>query len=1065
EYFFRVTRTTQHFVRHVVLSYILLLCRLERHLVFLTCDCNSVGSLDNFCDQRTGECKCRDHKYGRQCDLCQPGHWNFPICEPCDCNGHADTCDSITGHCQNCADFTAGSHCETCLDGYYGDPVMLGRNIPCRPCPCPEIKASGHSFADRCYLSPTTNDVICDCRIGYTGARCDKCADNYFGTPSTRGMECRSCNCSGNVDLTQPGNCDTTSGECLRCLFNTEGFHCHECRPGTFGDALRQECICDTCLTACNCFFLGTEGQTSVCDRVSGQCPCLPNVVGLDCGRCKENHWKIASGVGCEPCDCDPAGSYTQQCNEFDGTCDCKPGFGGRQCDECLPDHWGDPAKECFPCECNPIGMNSTQCARDDGKCFCKAGIGGDKCDRCARGFVGNFPNCEPCIECFKNWDDIITDLREQTEDIVQAAADIKESGATGAYPQQFEEMEAKLNRVAAMLENATLSNKELESLKTRVEILRYAGIGGDKCDRCARGFVGNFPNCEPCIECFKNWDDIITDLREQTEDIVQAAADIKESGATGAYPQQFEEMEAKLNRVAAMLENATLSNKELESLKTRVEILRTNLTEIGRERDKVDADLFNTTQRIFEAGVELTRLKDGAKRLEDKANALKTDATQLQEANVEGALEKTAPHAAAIGSTMTGNQGDNEQTIERIDRKLGEIEKEIPDINDQVCDRRGEPCDGLCGGGGCGRCGGLSCKEGSVELAKSALNLAEEAKKLLTDRRAANEDQLRKVTQSKVEADKALNLTEHALEAATVARNRSSKANEDMKALTDRINEFLNAKGATPAEIRTLAEEVRSKSISLQPQQIQKLAAEINATIQALTNIDDIINATADDLNTANMLKKRADTAKEQAGKVWDSVQAVLEALKEAEGAQKRAKAARENADQKVDQANGFLSQTKTEMSRTQDDTAAQMKKVKELKDRLKYVTRDIVDIETDMDSAAREADEAKNTASEAAGEAEILERKYDEVKREFDETDKDSQQVRDRARSLQESVLRLEKNVTEKAEEVTRLQTEYVKYEEQLGDMGARLSRLEQEMDGYLKNIEERNQHYRNC
>ncbi|CAG0926249.1 unnamed protein product, partial [Notodromas monacha] len=82
-----------------------------------------------------------------------------------------------------------------------------------------------------------------------------------------------------------------------------------------------------------------------------------------------------------------------------------------------------------------------------------------------------------------------------------------------------------------------------------------------------------------------------------------------------------------------------------------------------------------------------------------------------------------------------------------------------------------------------------------------------------------------------------------------------------------------------------------------------------------------------------------------EQAGKVWDSVQAVLEALKEAEGAQKRAKAARENADQKVDQANGFLSQTKTEMSRTQDDTAAQMKKVKELKDRLKYVTRDIVD------------------------------------------------------------------------------------------------------------------------
>jgi coxsackievirus/adenovirus receptor len=118
-----------------------------RHIL-AACDCNSVGSLDNFCDVRTGECKCRDFKYGRQCDLCQPGRWNFPVCQPCDCNGHADVCDSATGHCHNCADSTAGPHCETCLEGYYGDPV-LGRNIPCRPCPCPETKATGHSFADR----------------------------------------------------------------------------------------------------------------------------------------------------------------------------------------------------------------------------------------------------------------------------------------------------------------------------------------------------------------------------------------------------------------------------------------------------------------------------------------------------------------------------------------------------------------------------------------------------------------------------------------------------------------------------------------------------------------------------------------------------------------------------------------------------------------------------------------------------------------------------------------------------------------------------------------------------
>lgn len=78
----------------------------------LACDCNSVGSLDNFCDSQTGNCKCRLNTYGRQCDECQPGYWNYPNCRRCDCNGHADTCDSRTGYCIDCKDFTAGPKCD-----------------------------------------------------------------------------------------------------------------------------------------------------------------------------------------------------------------------------------------------------------------------------------------------------------------------------------------------------------------------------------------------------------------------------------------------------------------------------------------------------------------------------------------------------------------------------------------------------------------------------------------------------------------------------------------------------------------------------------------------------------------------------------------------------------------------------------------------------------------------------------------------------------------------------------------------------------------------------------------
>ena len=74
-----------------------------------------------------------------------------------------------TGECIDCRDWTDGVHCEICLDGYYGDPT-LEVNIPCRECPCPNSKASGHSFADICYLDTTNNEPVCECEEGYTGA-------------------------------------------------------------------------------------------------------------------------------------------------------------------------------------------------------------------------------------------------------------------------------------------------------------------------------------------------------------------------------------------------------------------------------------------------------------------------------------------------------------------------------------------------------------------------------------------------------------------------------------------------------------------------------------------------------------------------------------------------------------------------------------------------------------------------------------------------------------------------------------------------------------------------------
>uniref|UniRef100_A0A803TIL6 Laminin subunit beta 2 n=1 Tax=Anolis carolinensis TaxID=28377 RepID=A0A803TIL6_ANOCA len=423
------------------------------------CQCSPEGSLSGFCDNFSGQCPCRPGAFGLRCNHCQPVHWGFPNCRPCQCNGRSEECDPQTGSCLHCRGHTEGDRCQSCVSGYYGNPVLASGGH-CRPCPCPEAPGSGRHFAATCHQDSRSGSVICSCLAGYTGPRCDECAPGYYGNPWQARGRCQPCACNNNIDVGDPTSCDRRTGQCLRCLYNSEGDQCQFCQGGYYGDATRRTC------RRCSCNFLGTarsecpSRDQCQCERYSGQCRCLPNVQGQNCDHCAPNFWNIASGQGCQPCDCHPQYSLSSACNQFTGQCQCRPGFGGQTCSECQENHWGEPNQQCRVCDCDPRGIEKPQCHRITGHCSCRPGVSGVRCDQCSRGFAGEFPACQPCHKCFGDWDRIVQDLAGRTRALVQRAQQLQQTGVTGAFEGPFRRLQEKLSAAQTIVNarNATAS-------------------------------------------------------------------------------------------------------------------------------------------------------------------------------------------------------------------------------------------------------------------------------------------------------------------------------------------------------------------------------------------------------------------------------------------------------------------------------------------------------------------------------------------------------------------------------------------------------------------------------
>ncbi|XP_011135440.1 laminin subunit beta-1 isoform X2 [Harpegnathos saltator] len=954
----------------------------------IPCDCDGVGALDNFCDVETGRCKCRRNTYGRTCGQCEPGFWNFPHCQRCECNGHADSCDPKTGACINCRDYTTGHNCDRCIDTFYGDP-RIGVDIPCRACPCPGTLGSGHSYADGCSLDSITQDVVCECFEGYAGPRCEHCAENYFGNPEISGGSCIRCECNNNTDLRQPGNCDPHNGRCLQCLHNTDGFNCQICKPGFYGNALRQEC------QDCSCNVLGTDKAAGPCDHRTGQCPCLPHVIGQLCDSCEENHWRIASGEGCDPCECDAVGSVSDRCNPYDGTCECRPGFGGRRCNECQTNFWGNPNIECYPCECDVIGSASQQCDRETGVCVCHKGIGGEKCDQCDRGYHGEAPQCSPCGECFDNWDLILSGLRNKTDVVIDEASRIQKVGTSGVYSQEFDDMEKSLNEIKALISNTTIRGQDLDAL-----------------DILAAGLERN----------------------------------ISESA------QQLENVNNLLENVS---QRVNLGDVALKGLKNRTNSLHEAAAELKENATRLQEEnvqgALNVTQQMAEQSRQAERMAN------DTSNVL-ADAERFRK-HTENLLAKNR-------ATVDEAQERNKESLVRLNEKLRAFGMTMPGLNLQMCGDNVTDCSTVCGGAGCGFCGGLSCDVGAVTKANQALDVAKQQATKIKSHKDEAEQLLRNMIQMKQDSTAARSNAQDAFNYAWDARNRSANVSKELLDITNRIWSNLNDEQPTPAMVRDLANKVLEKNIQLEPDEITRLADRIKSIVGSLTDSEKILADTKDDLELARELEQRANRAKEAAVEKQDSARQVILLLNDAQEAQEKA----QNA---IDKAEADVLKSQKDLADISDvTTAAQIQannttqSVEALDTRLKQlqtqsVKNDFVLTKEISVEAKKVAEEARVIDGKTKKLSEVYKRADESLYQRVNKSKGDIQ----RAKRLLQRASELTADTSTKFKDLDGMESVYRDNERLLKDLMRDVDALTMEMERHLEEIEQKSQLYRQC
>ncbi|GAB6031450.1 Laminin B (Domain IV) [Chamberlinius hualienensis] len=791
-------------------------------------------------------CSCPEGYIGQFCESCAPGYRHkpanggpFSVCVPCDCHGHADICDADTGRCI-CQHDTAGDHCDRCERGFYGN-ALKGTPNDCQPCPCPGKGAC---------VELLSGEVVCvECPAGYAGPRCDMCTDGYFGDPNgLHGpkISCEKCECNGNIDLNAVGNCNRTSGECLKCIFYTTGSHCEKCLSGYYGDALlstKGDC------KPCNCYLPGTvpdDRGPSMCNPVTGQCQCLPHVTGRRCDVCEDGYWAISGNQGCQACNCDPLGSVGQSCDIRTGECKCQPGVVGQKCDKCAPHHYGFSATGCTACDCDPVGSYDRSCDAS-GQCRCNPNVEGRRCDRCKENTYNKSAGCIDCPPCYDLVQDSADLMRQKLKDLEELLNLIEQSPGfenDADFEDKLREVQRRVDDLLRDAKNAQGTDGDivaiLDELRNRIKEVEKVTSKFDteiaKADGHSKEGIRNITLAEEAIarakEALKNAQRYVEN--EGYEALKQAQEQAKKFGQQSERMTQISR-QARLEADKQEADAKDIENIANEALNTSSQAYTVARNAIDKQKETSDEiRKLKNDQTANEQLLEQTKrvAKDALKRASDAYDDALDSYTDAQGLTIP----------VVDVPTMIDNAGDIIEEAKRIQADADELQNRHKNLLDGLDDQIAE----------------------AENLLATGSRHQQEADALLAEVDAAHD-----------KATKAVEMGDRTLNEASATLETLKKFDQSVRESKDKANDAL----ATIPEIEELIQEAKYKTGEARDElssaehdagEARRIALEAKMIAERSSRDAEGIRKEAD--RTKERAQKLKDTADDQAREIADA-------------------------------------------------------------------------------------------------------------------------------------------------------------------------------------------------